>query len=37
MSEHVMKFEGNKLDNFMEHYAKFVDEYMEHFGGRLLQ
>jgi hypothetical protein len=35
--EKVMKFEGNKMDHFTEHYAKMVDEYMEHFGGKLFK
>ncbi len=35
ISAKVMQFEGNKMDHFIEHYAKMVDEYMEHFGGKL--
>ena len=35
ISEKVMRAEGNKMDHFMDHYAKVVDEYMEHFGGNM--
>ena len=35
ISQKVMQHEGNKMDHFIEHYAKMVDEYMAHFGGKL--
>ena len=36
ISERVLNFEGNKMDHFLEHYVKVVDEYMaNYFGGKL--
>ncbi len=35
ISEKVMQAEGDKMDHFIKHYADLVDEYMEHFGGKL--
>ena len=37
ISEKVMQAEGNKMDHFIDHYAKMMDEYMAHFGGKLFR
>ena len=35
IAEDVMQHEGDKMDKFLEHMAKAIDEHMEHFGGKL--
>jgi hypothetical protein len=30
-----MQAKGDRMDHFINHYAKLVDEYMAHFGGKL--
>jgi hypothetical protein len=32
-----MQHEGEKMDKFLEHMAKVIDEHMEHFGGKLFK
>jgi hypothetical protein len=32
-----MQHEGDKMDKFLEHFAKEIEEYMEHFGGKLFK
>ena len=33
----VMQHEGDKMDKFLEHFAKEIDQYMAHFGGKLFK
>ncbi len=35
--ENIMQAEGKKMDKFLEHFAKEIDEYMEQFGGKLFK
>ena len=37
MSDRILKVEGNKMDAFMEHFAKEIDEYFRHYGGKTLE
>jgi hypothetical protein len=32
-----MRHEGEKMDKFLEHSAKEIEQYMEHFGGKLFK
>jgi hypothetical protein len=32
-----MQHEGEKMDKFLEHFAKEIEKYTEHFGGKLFQ
>ena len=34
-SDRILKTEGNKMDAFVEHFAKEVDEYFRHYGGKM--
>ena len=33
-SGRILKTEGHKMDAFMEHFAKEIEEYFRHFGGK---
>jgi hypothetical protein len=33
-SDRILKTEGNKMDAFMEHFAKEIEEYFRHYGGK---
>ena len=33
--ENVMTHEGQKMDKFMEHFAKEIDHWMANYGGKL--
>ena len=35
IGDRILKTEGNKMDAFMEHFAKEVDEYFRHYGGKM--
>ena len=37
IAENVMQHEGEKMDKFLEHFAKLIEEHMEHFGGKLFK
>jgi hypothetical protein len=37
ISGRILKAEGNKMDAFMEHFAKEIDEYFSHYGGKMLK
>ena len=37
IAENVMQAEGQKMDKFLEHFAKEIDKHMEHFGGKLFK
>ena len=37
IAENVMQHEGDKMDKFLEHVAKEIDECFEHFGGKLFK
>ena len=37
ITEKVMQAEGEKMDKFLEHFAKEIEEHMEHFGGKLFK
>ncbi len=37
ISEKVMTAEGEKMDKFLEHFAKEIEEIMENFGGKLFK
>ena len=37
ISEKVMTAEGEKLDKFLEHFAKEIEEIMDNFGGKLFK
>ena len=37
IAESVVQYEGDKMDKFLEHMAKAIDEHMEHFGGKLFK
>jgi hypothetical protein len=32
-----MQHEGEKMDKFLEHFAKLIDEHMAHYGGKLFK
>ena len=33
----VMQHEGEKMDKFLEHFAKEIGDYIDHFGGKLFK
>ena len=33
----VMQHEGEKMDKFLEHFAKLIEEHLEHYGGKLFK
>ncbi len=37
ISEKVMTTEGEKLDKFLKHFAKEIEEVMDNFGGKLFK
>jgi hypothetical protein len=37
IAEQVMQHEGEKMDKFLEHFAKEIELHMEHFGGKLFK
>jgi ElaB/YqjD/DUF883 family membrane-anchored ribosome-binding protein len=37
IAENVMQQEGDKMDKFLEHFAKVIEEHMEHVGGKLFK
>ena len=37
IAENVMQHEGEKMDKFLEHFAKEIDQYMAHYGGKLFK
>jgi hypothetical protein len=37
IAENVMQHEGEKMDKFLEHFAKLIEEHMEHYGGKLFK
>jgi len=37
IAESVMQHEGEKMDKFLEHFAKLIDEHMAHYGGKLFK
>jgi hypothetical protein len=37
ISDRIPKTEGNKMDAFMEHFAKEIDAYFRHYGGKMLE
>jgi hypothetical protein len=32
-----MQHEGDKMDKFLEHMAKEIDKYFDHYGGKLFK
>ena len=37
ISDRILKTKGNKMDAFMEHFAKEIDAYFRHYGGKMLE
>jgi hypothetical protein len=37
ISDRILNTEGNKMDAFMEHFAKEIDAYFRHYGGKMLE
>ena len=37
IAENVMQHQGDKMDKFLEHFAKEIELYMEHYGGKLFK
>lgn len=37
ISEKVMAAEGEKMDRFLEHFSKEIEEIMDNFGGKLFK
>ena len=37
IANNVMQHEGEKMDKFLEHFAKVIEEQMEHYGGKLFK
>ena len=37
IAESVMQHEGEKMDKFLEHFAKEIEEHRESFGGKLFK
>ena len=33
----IMQHEGDKMDKFLEHMAKEIDNYFDHYGGKLFK
>jgi uncharacterized FlaG/YvyC family protein len=37
IAENVMRHEGEKIDKFLEYFAKEIELHMEHYGGELFK
>jgi hypothetical protein len=37
IADSVMQHEGDKMDKFLEHMAKEIDNYFDHYGGKLFK
>jgi hypothetical protein len=37
ITEKVMQAEGQKMDKFLEHFAEEINQWTEHFGGKLFK
>ena len=37
IAENAMQHEGEKMDKFLEHFAREIEQHMKHFGGKLFQ
>ena len=37
IAEEIMQHEGDKMDKFLEHMAKEIDQYFDHYGGKLFK
>ena len=37
IADNVMQHEGEKMDKFLEHFAKVIEEHMGDFGGKLFK
>ncbi|MBW2517489.1 MAG: hypothetical protein JRE88_11965 [Deltaproteobacteria bacterium] len=37
IAEKVMQHEGEKMDTFLEHFAKEIEQHMDYFGGKLFK
>jgi len=37
IADSVMQHEGEKMDKFLEHFAKVIEEHMEDYGGKLFK
>jgi ElaB/YqjD/DUF883 family membrane-anchored ribosome-binding protein len=37
ISDRILKTESNKMDAFMEQFAKEIDAYFHHYGGKMLE
>jgi hypothetical protein len=37
IAEKAMQAEGKKMDKFLEHFAEEINQYTEHFGGKLFK
>ena len=37
IAEKVVQHEGEKMDRFLEHFAKEIEKYTEQFGGKLFK
>jgi hypothetical protein len=37
IAENIMQHEGDKMDKFLEHMAKEIDQYFDHYGGKLFK
>jgi len=35
ITDKMMQSEGRKMDKFLEHFAKEIEEYAAHFGGKI--
>jgi hypothetical protein len=37
IAEEIIQHEGDKMDKFLEHMAKEIDQYFDHYGGKLFK
>lgn len=35
ITEKTLQSQGDKMDRFLEHFAKEIEQYMDHYGGKL--